>query len=394
MNQEKQSLRIAFLASCDPKDKAKFSTCLYYMGHALEKHCEVYYCEPIISFEKRCGRLIDAISRRLFKKMVAYDRLLPVAKKHGKIAAQRLNRGSFDAIVAIMNPVDVAFLETDIPVALVLDVTFALRHDYDPQFSNLWEWSIDQANKVEERAYRNATMLLYCSDWAARSAIEDYRVDQQKVHTIFFGANLDRTPSREIALAKKKSERCSLLFMGLGWERKGGAIAFETLLELEKLGIQAELIVCGCTPPKGVAHERMRVIPFLDKNDEQQSKEIENLYAMSDFLLVPTRCDAYGHVFCEASAFGLPSITTSTGGVPEVIRNGENGYVLPYSARGSEYAQIIAEIYQDDQRYTTLVESSRAAFEDRLNWDVWASDVKQVLQNIIERTPLTSGKEF
>jgi len=359
------------------------------MGQALEKHCEVYYCDPIISFEKRFGRLIDAVSRRLFKKMVAYDHLLPVAKKHGKIAAQRLDGRSFDAIVAIMNPVDVAFLKTDIPIALVLDVTFALRHDYDPQFSNLWEWSTNQANKVEEMAYQNARTMLYSSYWAARSASEDYGIDPQKVQTIFFGANLDTIPSREMALSRKKSERCRLLFMGLGWERKGGAIALETLLELEKLGIQAELIVCGCTPPKGMAYERMRVIPFLDKNDERQSKELENLYAMSDFLLVPTRCDAFGHVFCEASAFGLPSITTNTGGVPEVIRNGENGYVLPYSARGSEYAQMIAEIYRDDQRYTALVQSSRAAFESRLNWDVWGSAVMQVLQDIIERTPLT-----
>ena len=75
-------------------------------------------------------------------------------------------------------------------------------------------------------------------------------------------------------------------------------------------------------------------------------------------------------------------------GVPEVVRNGENGYVLPYSARGYEYARIIAEIYQDDQRYTALVESSRAAFESRTNWDVWGSAVKQVLQDIINRTPL------
>jgi surfactin synthase thioesterase subunit len=37
--------------------------------------------------------------------------------------------------------------------------------------------------------------------------------------------------------------------MGVSWERKGGAIAFETLLELEKMGIQAELIVSGCTFP-------------------------------------------------------------------------------------------------------------------------------------------------
>ncbi len=394
MNQEKQSLRIAFLAPYDPRDKAAFSTVLYYMGQALEKHCEIYYYEPIVSFEKRFGRLIDAVSRRLFKKMVAYDHLLPVAKKHGKLAAQGLEGRSFDAIVAVMNPLDIALLETDIPIVLVLDVTFALRQDYDPRYSNLWRWSAKQANRVEEMAYQNSEALLYCTHWAAHSAIEDYGVDPHKVHTIYFGANLDTIPSREMVLAKRKSECCRLLLIGLGWERKGGTIAFETLLELEKLGIRAELIVCGCTPPKGVAHERMRVIPFLDKNDERQSKQLEKLYAMSDFLLVPTRCEAYGHVFCEASAFGLPSITTNTGGVPEAVRNGENGYVLPYSARGSAYAQIIAEIYRDDQRYTALVESSRDAFESRMNWDVWSTNVMQVLQNVTARTPLTSVKEL
>src|SRR6266567_8700052 len=163
MNQEKQGLRIGFLALCDPKDKRALSTCIYYMGQALEKHCEVYYCDPITSFEKRFGRLIDAISRRLFKKAVAYDRLLLAAKKHGKFAAHRLDGRSFDAIVAIWNPLEVAFLETDIPIALVLDATFALQHDYYPQFSNLWKWSAKQANAVDEMAYHNATALLFSS---------------------------------------------------------------------------------------------------------------------------------------------------------------------------------------------------------------------------------------
>ena len=154
------------------------------------------------------------------------------------------------------------------------------------------------------------------------------------------------------------------------------------------MGIAAELIICGTTPPSGFAHERMVVIPFLDKNNARQSKEIEKLYMMSDFLLLATRADCTPFVFNEANAFGLPVITADTGGVPDVIRNGENGYVLPYSARGSEYAQIIAEIYQDGQQYTALVQSSRAAFESRLNWDTWGSAVKQVLQDIIGRTPL------
>src|SRR6266571_4408125 len=262
MNQEKRRLKIAFLAAEQPKDKRALSTSLYYMGQALEKHCgDVYYFDPIISFEKRyLGNLIQEVSRRLFKKNVARDRLLFVAKKHGKIATQRLDGRSFDAIIAIGNPQDVAFLETDIPIALVLDATFALQHDYYPHFSNLWKWSAQQANKVEEIAYQNATALLFSSYWAARSAVEDYGVDQQKVHTIFWGANLETIPSREMVLAKKKSERCRLLFMGVSWELKGGEIAFETLLKLEEMGIEAELIVCGTTPPSEFAHERMVVI--------------------------------------------------------------------------------------------------------------------------------------
>ena len=390
VNQENHRLKIAFLAPKNPKDKRAFSTCLYYIGQALEKHCgDVYYFDPIISFEKRyMGRLIQEVSWRLFKKNVAYDRFFFVAKKHGKIAAQRLDGRSYDVIVA-MNPADVAFLETDIPIALVLDATFALQHDYYPHFSNLWNWSAYKANKVEVMAYQKANVILYSSYWAAQSAFEDYAVDQQKVHTIFFGANLDTIPSREMVLAKKKLERCRLLFVGIEWERKGGEIAFETLLKLEEMGIVAELIICGTTPPREFAHERMLVIPFLDKNDDRQSKEIEKLYTTSDFLLLPTRADCTPHVINEANAFGVPVITTETGGVPDVVRNGENGYVLPYSARGSEYAQIIAEIFQDDQRYTALVQSSRATFENKLNWDVWGSAVKEVLQRVISQ-----GKVF
>jgi glycosyltransferase involved in cell wall biosynthesis len=385
---EKQRLKIALLAPGYPKDKRASSTCLYYMAQALEKHCgEVYYLGPIRSFEKQIlSRFIYEVSWRLFKKHAIHDRPLFVAKKHGKIVAQRLSGRSFDAIVAIWNPADIAFLETDIPITLVLDATYALQQDYYPWFSNLWNWSAQQANKVEEMAYQNATVLLYSSCWAARSAIEDYGVDPQKVHTIFYGANLDTIPSREMILAKKKSERCRLLFMGISWERKGGEIAFETLLKLEEMGIKAELIICGTIPPKEFAHERMVVIPFLDKNDERQSKEIERLYMISDFLLLPTRADCTPFVFNEANAFGIPVITADTGGVPDIVTSGENGFVLPYSARGSEYARIIAEIYQDDQRYTALVQSSRAAFESRLNWDTWGRAVKDVLLKMISST--------
>jgi glycosyltransferase involved in cell wall biosynthesis len=376
-------LRIAFLASGHPTDKRAQSGSLYYMARALQPHFEhVYFCDPIISIEKGVGRMLDGVSRRLFKRPIAYDHLALVAEKHGRVAAKRLQGRAFDALLAIMNPVDVACLETDIPIILVLDATFALQQDYYPQFTNLWEHSISQAHHVERAAYRKATSLVYSSNWAAQSAIRDYGVDPQKVHVIFYGGNLDTVPSKEVVICKTPSRRCRLLFMGVRWDQKGGAIAFETLVRLEEIGIRAELVICGTTPPRGLSHERMIVIPFLDKSDEGQARQLHNLYATSDFLLLPTRWEAYGHAFCEASAFGLPSITSHTGGVPEVVRSGENGYVLPYSATGADYARIIAELYRDEGRYRMLVASSRAAYESRMNWNVWARRIKEVVEDM------------
>jgi glycosyltransferase involved in cell wall biosynthesis len=281
-----------------------------------------------------------------------------------------------------MNPVDIAFLEASIPIVLVQDATFALQKDYYPQFTNLWESSIHQAHSVEQAAYRKATALVYSSQWAAQSAIRDYGVDPQKVHVIPYGANLETVPPKEAVIGKGPSRTCRLLFIGIGWDEKGGAIAVDTLVSLEDFGIKAELVICGATPPRDLSHERMIVLPFLDKSDEGQNRRLHHLYETSDFLLLPTRREAYGHVFCEASAFGVPSITSDTGAVPEVVRDGENGHVLPFNATGRAYAQVIASLYRDPGRYRSLVASSRAAYEKRMNWNVWANRMTDVVERV------------
>jgi len=307
-----------------------------------------------------------------------------VAKRYAKIAAQRLARQSFDVIVTPAAATEIAFLKTDVPIVLIKDATYPLLHNYYPIFSNLHQRSFNELTLNEDLALKKARVLLYSSTWAARSAIEDYGADPAKIHVVPFGANLDEIPPREVVLAREKSERCRLLFLGVDWVRKGGDIAYETLLKLEEIGIEAELIVCGTTPPPGIAHERMKVIPFLDKNDEQQARAIEKLYATSDFLILPTRADCVPNVFREANAFGVPIITTDTGGVADAVRDGENGYVLPFEAQGKAYARVIAELYQDDQRYAEMVRASRAAFDERLNWDAWGIAVNKLITEMLE----------
>jgi len=380
-------MRIALLHAYDKQDKRSWSGTVYYTAQSLEKHCgEVFHIGPISCFkETLVGKVINKGSQAFLKKNFRYHYSFLMAHRYAKVAASRLAGQSLDVIVAPAGDTEIAFLQADLPIVLVGDSTYRLLFDYYPRDSNLLERSRYEMDVIQTLALNKASAAIYSSTWAARSAIEDYGTDPAKVHVVPFGPNLDDPPAPEVALARQPSPRCRLLFLAVEWARKGGDIAFETLLKLEELGIEAELIVCGCTPPNGVAHQRMKAIPFLKKNDEGQRRQLEQLLLESSFLLVPTRADCTPMVFCEANAFGLPVISTSTGGVPEVIRDGENGFLLPHEARGAAYAEVIARLHHDSGRYARLVRSSRAAFDDRLNWDAWGVTVKHILADLSGR---------
>jgi glycosyltransferase involved in cell wall biosynthesis len=136
---------------------------------------------------------------------------------------------------------------------------------------------------------------------------------------------------------------------------------------LNESGIPAILHVAGCDPVGSFPH--LESHGFLSKATQAGRAKLCALLASSDFLLLPTRAEAAGLVFCEASAWGLPIISTDTGGVGTYVRNGINGVTLPLNVGGEEYARAIAGIIADRQLYEQLSRSARNEYETRLNWD-------------------------
>jgi glycosyltransferase involved in cell wall biosynthesis len=379
-------LKIGVIGTSKHNDINLWSGTPYYLTRALRKHCgEVYYIGPINSRLEFVGKCINKISVMTYKKRHDFKRSIFFAKRYAKIAKNIIGEKHLDVIFSPAGAQHVAFLEIGVPIVLVLDATFALMKNYYPEFCNLSKASLHQANAVAKLAVQKASLLLYASHWAARSGISDYDADEEKVHVVPFGANLEEEdiPPREMIFNKVRSDNCRLLFLGVDWARKGGNIAFEALLHLIELGVRANLTVCGCMPPENFSHECMTVIPFLDKNDRVQRAKLLNLFLTSDFLLLPTRSEAFGLVFCEANAFGIPAITTNTGGVSTVVKNGENGFIFPVEAGGDDYALIIRDLWKNQDKYLELVQSSRLAFERRLNWDVWGLNIKKLLSKII-----------
>lgn len=378
-----KNLKIAFLTAEDPKNKSSWSGTNYSIARALQKHCgDVQYIGPINTNVNKITGLLNRLSLLITKKGYEGGHSTLLSKRYAQIIKKRISKQDIDLIFAPAASAEIAYLETEIPVIYISDTTFHLLQNYYGDLSNVRDVSLREGNKIEKKAIKKSVLLIYSSRWAAESAIKDYGADKSKVHVLPFGANIEYVPLQEEVFKKKRSDKCRLLFLGVDWERKGGSIAFDALLELEKLGVESELTVCGCVPPEEFKHESLMVIPFLDKNDEKQGRELNQLLLENDFLILPTRGDCTPVVFCEANAFGLPVITTDTGGISSVICNGKNGYMLPLDAGGKDFAQIILEIYSDDEIYSKLIESSRKTFDESLNWDVWAIEVKKLIKNL------------
>jgi len=390
MSHDPGRMKIAFLSAFDPDDISTWSWAgiLYHMSLALKKHCgDVTQIGPIHCWEQPAARAIDKVNRYILKRNYTPFHNFLVARKYGKIATRRLARQPFDVIFAVAGEPELAFLKTDIPIVLMEDATYGQLINYYPAYTNLSKRAIYELNALETMALKKANLIVASSPWNSQSIIEEYQTDPQKVRIVPLGANLFAPPPKKRVVLKEKSNSCRLLFIGTNWERKGGEIAFETLLKLLEMDIQAELIVCGCIPPGNFSHEHMKVIPFLNKNDEKQREQLEMLYMTSNFLLLPTRGDCTPIAFCEANAYGLPVITTNTGGVSGVIAEGENGFMLPYDARGTEYAKLIAHLYREEKCYASLVCSSRSAFDDRLNWDAWGHSLSGLLTDLLNHQP-------
>lgn len=61
---------------------------------------------------------------------------------------------------------------------------------------------------------------------------------------------------------------------------------------------------------------------FLGKQDN-----LEELYSISDLMLLLSQKESFGLALLEAMACGVPCIGTNVGGIPEVIQNGVNGFI-------------------------------------------------------------------
>jgi glycosyltransferase involved in cell wall biosynthesis len=285
---------------------------------------------------------------------------------YGRVIGESLDVSKPDVVLAL-TAMPVAQLDCDAPIVMWNDTPFAGMLDFYPGFKNMTAASIRDGHAMERAAHERADLILYSSRWAAELALDFYRVPEAKIRILGFGANVEsgRTVEENARAAREKSALplCRLLWIGVEWERKGGPTALAVAAHLQEMGVTVELVLAGCRPPTGVALPAyVRSLGFVSRD------QIATHLTAAHFVLIPSLADCSPIAFAEASAFGVPSLGTRVGGIPEVILDGRNGRAFECSDPPEAYARYVATVLGESGGYERLSRSTFAEFRERLNW--------------------------
>lgn len=304
-----------------------------------------------------------------------------VAKMHADRIARALERERVDAAISIANSPLSAYLARRFPVIHLSDATVPIMRDYYQEFARLPKFLAEAALELDRDTVRYSRVSLYPTEWAATSAVNDYGANRSRVHVIPWGCNLEKNdiPSDTTYV---RSDQCNLVFIGVDWMRKGGDIAIDAFERLLDLGCPVLLDIIGAKPNLQERRRSIRYVAehgFINKGTPDGLSLFQSIMRKASFLFVPTRQDCYGLVFAEASAHGVPVIATRTGGVPGVVEDGVNGYLLDLDAAADKYAELIQKVWSDEALYRRLRKSSRVRFEQILNWDSWVARAAPII---------------
>ena len=102
------------------------------------------------------------------------------------------------------------------------------------------------------------------------------------------------------------------------------------------------------------------------------------------FVLTPYE-EAFGNVFAEAIAAGLPVVGSNIGAIPDLVENGENGILVP-PGDSDAIARAIRELGDDPERRAAMATRNRARAERMLSWETAADRYLALYAELLSTT--------
>ena len=245
---------------------------------------------------------------------------------------------------------------------------------------------------ARRRAYAKLDLTLVApSRWIADHARDSTLFCGRRIEHIATGVDLALYRPHERAHARKPLnlplDRRIVLFGALAAtddRRKGYhhmKAALHTLAASGKAG-DVMLVVFGGAR-KAETTESLP-LPALHVGQIASEDHLSMLYAAADVFVAPFEEDNLPNVVLEALACGTPVVAFRTGGIPDSVDHGENGYLAPVGAT-DELARGILWAIEDADRQKRLREAARAVAQARFDLASCATRYRDLFTDIAGR---------
>jgi len=237
----------------------------------------------------------------------------------------------------------------DIKIVTTLHGTDITLVGLEPSFLPLVKFSIEKSDGVTavSRFLKEKTLTNYDIE-------KDIRVIPNFVDTEFFKPNSDCTFRKNIAAQGEKILVHTSNFRPV--KRVPDTIKIFNIVQKE---VPSKLILVGDGPDRSECEMLARQLKLTDKVKflGKQDGLVEILTA-SDVFLIPSQSESFGLAALEAMSCGIPVVSSSVGGLPELVGHNESGFIAEIGDI-ERMAKYVIDLLTNERKYKIFSNNAR-----------------------------------
>lgn len=237
--------------------------------------------------------------------------------------------------------------------------------------------------------WRQADAGIAISEAIRRFAIAYEGVSPQKIHTIHYGldpASVHAPPDARTRLRQELGLPADAPLVGSVCrliEQKGLDNALDGFAQVAAEFPAAHYAIAGDGPLRGALEAQAARLGVADRvHFLGWRADAPAIFAALDVLLAPSRWEGFGLVFLEAMALGVPVISTRVSAIPEVIADGETGWLVPPDDPAAIAGALRAALADPGER-CRRGEAGRARLESQFTVDAMVERTLAVYRGVV-----------
>ncbi len=231
---------------------------------------------------------------------------------------------------------------------------------------------------------RRMDRVLTSSEASGREILRDFGVRQDRLEMVWNGLDTELY-SPDPAVSRRESE---ILCVGRASDPNKG---IKTLIAaLGKLPSSVRLTLVDAGGSGDEARKWAHSVGCADRLDitgRIPNDDLVNLYRRAALVVVPSRYEGFGLPAVEAMACGTPVVATSSGALPEVIRVGSGGLLVPRDDPDA-LAEAVATLLERPQLRREMGTRARPLIEATFSWPRVAERTARIYQEVVEERSL------